>query len=348
MNLAASNEVNSQSFNKKSIVVKVYLCAVNNKIRNAAVNTLELEAESIAGLKKFIDDSFEKTVQIIHRSKGRVVITGIGKSAIVGQKIVATLNSTGTPALFMHAADAIHGDIGMVQNDDVVMIVSKSGESPEIKVLVPLVKSFGNVLIGMCGNENSVLAKEANFFLNTTVQKEACPNNLAPTTSTTAQMVMGDALAVCLMELNKFTGKDFARYHPGGNLGKRLYLKVDDVYKLNEKPTVQRNTSLKDVIFEISRGRLGATAVVDETGKITGIITDGDVRRMLEKTSDVSKIKAADITTGNPKIIQPDFLAVEAFETLKKFDINQLLISDSNGIYLGILHLHDLIREGII
>ena len=214
--------------------------------------------------------------------------------------------------------------------------------------MVPLIKNFGNTLIGICGNKNSILAIQSNYFLNTSVEKEACPNNLAPTSSTTAQMVMGDALAVCLMELNEFTGKDFARYHPGGNLGKKLYLKVDDVYKLNEKPAVQRNTSLKDVIFEISRGRLGATAVVDETGKITGIITDGDVRRMLEKTSDVSKIKAADITTGNPKIIQPDFLAVEAFETLKKFDINQLLISDSNGIYLGILHLHDLIREGII
>src|SRR4051794_24488707 len=339
MNLAASNEVKSQSFNKKSIVVKVYLCAVNNKIRNAAVNTLELEAESIAGLKKFIDDSFEKTVQIIHRSKGRVVITGIGKSAIVGQKIVATLNSTGTPALFMHAADAIHGDIGMVQKDDVVIIISKSGASPEIKVLVPLIKSFGNILIGMCGNENSLLAKEANFFLNTTVQKEACPNNLAPTTSTTAQMVMGDALAICLMELNEFTGKDFARYHPGGNLGKRLYLKVDDVYKLNERPFVLQQSTLKDVILEISKGRLGATAVVDNNNTLIGIITDGDVRRMLERTSNVSNIKAADITTYNPKTILSELLAVEAFEMLKQFDINQLIIVDSSRIYLGIIHL---------
>jgi arabinose-5-phosphate isomerase len=320
---------------------------MNSKIKNSALNTLELEAESIAGLKKFIDDSFEKTVQTIHRSKGRVVITGIGKSAIVGQIIVATLNSTGTPALFMHAADAIHGDIGMVQKDDVVMIISKSGESAEIKVLVPLIKSFGNTLIGICGNKNSVLAKEANFFLNTTVQKEACPNNLAPTTSTTAQMVMGDALTVCLMELNEFTGKDFARYHPGGNLGKRLYLKVNDVYKLNEKPSVLQEATLKDVIIEISKGRLGATAVIDNNGKVIGIITDGDLRRMLERTSDVSKIKAADITTFNPKTIQPEYLAVQAFEILKKFDINQLIIADSNSIYLGIIHLHDLIREGI-
>jgi len=320
---------------------------MDNQIKNSALRTLELEAESIAGLKKFVDESFEKTVEIIHQSKGRVVITGVGKSAIVGQKIVATLNSTGTPALFMHAADAIHGDIGMVQKDDTVIIISKSGESPEIKVLVPLIKSFGNPLIGICGNKNSLLAKEANFFLNTTVEKEACPHNLAPTSSTTAQMVMGDALAVCLMELNEFTGKDFARYHPGGNLGKRLYLKVDDVYKLNEKPFVLAEATLKDVIIEISKGRLGATAIVDNNGKVTGIITDGDVRRMLERTNDVSHIKAADITTYNPKTIQPELLAVQAFEMLKQFDINQLIIADSNGIYLGIIHLHDLIREGI-
>ena len=321
---------------------------MNSDIKNSAWRTIQLEAASIEGLKKFINEDFEKAVKSIHHSKGRVVITGVGKSAIVGQKIVATLNSTGTPALFMHAADAIHGDLGMVQQDDVVIIISKSGESPEIKVLVPLIRNFGNKLIGMCGNKNSILAVQSDHFLNTTVNKEACPNNLAPTSSTTAQMVMGDALAVCLMELNEFTGKDFARYHPGGNLGKKLYLKVDDVYKLNEKPAVKKDASLKDVIFEISRGRLGATAVVDEAGKITGIITDGDVRRMLEKTSDVSKIKAADITTPNAKIIQPGMLAMEAFETLKKFDINQLLIADSNGIYFGILHLHDLIREGII
>ncbi len=320
---------------------------MDNQIKNSALRTLELEAESIAGLKKFVDESFEKTVEIIHQSKGRVVIAGIGKSAIVGQKIVATLNSTGTPALFMHAADAIHGDIGMVQKDDTVIIISKSGESPEIKVLVPLIKSFGNPLIGICGNKNSLLAKEANFFLNTTVEKEACPHNLAPTSSTTAQMVMGDALAVCLMELNEFTGKDFARYHPGGNLGKRLYLKVDDVYKLNEKPSVFAEATLKDVIIEISKGRLGATAVVDNNGKVTGIVTDGDVRRMLERTSDVNNIKATDITTHNPKTIQPELLAVQAFEMLKQFDINQLIIADSNGIYLGIIHLHDLIREGI-
>jgi len=321
---------------------------MNKDIKNSAVRTIELEARAICSLKNFIDDNFEKAVETIHQSRGRVVITGVGKSAIVGQKIVATLNSTGTPALFMHAADAIHGDLGMIQQDDVVIIISKSGESPEIKVLVPLIRSFGNKLVGMCGNKNSILALQSDHFLNTTVEKEACPNNLAPTSSTTAQVVIGDALAVCLMELNEFTGKDFARYHPGGNLGKKLYLKVDDVYKMNEKPAVKKDAPLKDVIFEISRGRLGATAVIDENNKIIGIITDGDVRRMLEKISDVSKIKAEDTITLNPKTIQPHLLAIEAFETLKKFDINQLLIAGDNNVYLGILHLHDLIREGII
>ena len=321
---------------------------MNKDIKNSAVRTIELEARAICGLKNFIDDNFEEAVETINQSRGRVVITGVGKSAIVGQKIVATLNSTGTPALFMHAADAIHGDLGMIQQDDVVIIISKSGESPEIKVLVPLIRSFGNKLVGMCGNKNSILALQSDHFLNTTVEKEACPNNLAPTSSTTAQVVIGDALAVCLMELNEFTGKDFARYHPGGNLGKKLYLKVDDVYKMNEKPAVKKDAPLKDVIFEISRGRLGATAVIDENNKIIGIITDGDVRRMLEKISDVSKIKAEDIITLNPKTIQPHLLAIEAFETLKKFDINQLLIAGDNNVYLGILHLHDLIREGII
>ena len=321
---------------------------MNKKIKQSALLTIELEARSIEGLKTFIDDDFEKVVETIHASKGRVVVTGIGKSAIVGQKIVATLNSTGTPALFMHAADAIHGDLGMIQEDDVVIIISKSGESPEIKVLTPLIKSFGNTLIGMIGNKNSFLARECNYILDTTVDKEACPNNLAPTSSTTAQMVMGDALAVCLMQLNEFTGKDFAKYHPGGNLGKRLYLKAEDLYRQNEKPFVQADSDLKDVIIEISKGRLGATAVVDEQHKLKGIVTDGDVRRMLEHTSDLSHVRATDICNTKPKTIQPEILAVEALEILKHFDISQLIVVDSNGIYLGILHLHDLIREGII
>jgi arabinose-5-phosphate isomerase len=321
---------------------------MNKDIKQSALLTIELETQSLAGLKAFIDEDFVKTVELIHQSKGRVVITGIGKSAIVGQKIVATLNSTGTPALFMHAGDAIHGDLGMIQTDDVVIVISKSGESPEIKVLTPLIKSFGNILIGMIGNRQSFLARESDHLLDTTVAQEACPNNLAPTSSTTAQMVMGDALAVCLMQLNEFSGKDFARYHPGGNLGKRLYLKVDDLYRQNARPAVLEETSLKDVIIEISKGRLGATAVVDMNNRLKAVITDGDVRRMLEETSDVSSIKAKDIYNVNPKIVQSGVLAVEALELLKQFDISQLIVTDTDGIYLGILHLHDLIREGII
>ena len=321
---------------------------MNKDIKQSALLTIELETQSLAGLKAFIDEDFVKTVELIHRSKGRVVITGIGKSAIVGQKIVATLNSTGTPALFMHAGDAIHGDLGMIQKDDVVIVISKSGESLEIKVLTPLIKNFGNTLIGMIGNRQSFLARESDHLLDTTVTQEACPNNLAPTSSTTAQMVMGDALAVCLMQLNEFSGKDFARYHPGGNLGKRLYLKVDDLYKQNARPAVLEETSLKNVIIEISKGRLGATAVVDKDNRLKAIITDGDVRRMLEKTNDVSSIKAKDIYNINPKQIEAGLLAVEAFEMLKQFDISQLIVTDTDGIYLGILHLHDLIREGII
>jgi arabinose-5-phosphate isomerase len=321
---------------------------MNGEIKQSALLTIELEAQSIAGLKAFIDDGFQKVVETIHDSKGRVVVTGIGKSAIVGQKIVATLNSTGTPALFMHAGDAIHGDLGMIQDDDVVIVISKSGESPEIKVLTPLIKNFGNTLIGMIGNRHSFLAKESDFILDTTVSKEACPNNLAPTSSTTAQMVMGDALAVCLMHLNEFTGKDFARYHPGGNLGKRLYLKADDLYKQNASPSVREDSDLKDVIIEISKGRLGATAVVDAQHKLKGIVTDGDVRRMLETTSNLADIKAIDIYNPAPKVISSGSLAVEALELLKQFDISQLIVTNEDGIYLGILHLHDLIREGII
>ena len=321
---------------------------MNTEIKSVALKTIELETRSLAGLKAFINDSFVNIVELIHISKGRVVVTGIGKSAIVGQKIVATLNSTGTPALFMHAADAIHGDLGMIQQDDVVIVISKSGESPEIKVLVPFIKNFGNTLVGMIGNKNSFLARESDHILNTTVEQEACPNNLAPTSSTTAQMVMGDALAVCLMQLNEFSGKDFARYHPGGNLGKRLYLKVDDLYKQNEKPFVQENASLKDVILSISKGRLGATAVLDGQNKVVAIITDGDVRRMLETTSNVSKLAAKDIYNPNPKKVAQGILAVEAFEMLKQYDISQLIVTDEDNIYLGILHLHDLIREGII
>lgn len=316
-------------------------------IQSAAINTIQLEAASILQLTDFINDDFVKVVQLIHESKGRVVISGIGKSAIVAQKIVATLNSTGTPSLFMHAADAIHGDLGMVQESDVVIIISKSGESPEIKVLVPLIRNFKNPLIAIAGNSNSFLATQSDYLLNTTVSKEACPNNLAPTSSTTAQMVMGDALAVALMELNGFSGKDFAKYHPGGNLGKRLYLRVDDLYKLNEKPAVLPTATIKEVIVEITSKRLGVTAIINEYNQLKGIITDGDLRRMLEKADNLSALTAADIGSFSPKIVSPNALAVEAFEIFKAQDITHLLVVE-DGIYLGVLHLHDLVREGIL
>ncbi len=320
---------------------------MNESIRQTALRTIQLEAESVAGLAAFIDESFEKAVSLIRNSGGRLIVSGIGKSAIVGQKIVATLNSTGTPALFMHAADAIHGDLGMVQEADIVMLISKSGESPEIKVLVPLVKNFGNTLIGMVGNTDSFLAQSADILLNTTVSQEACANNLAPTSSTTAQMVMGDVLAVCLMELKGFSGDDFARIHPGGNLGKRLYLRVADLYIHNEAPWVLPSATLKEVIVEITAKRLGVTAVTDPQGKVAGIITDGDLRRMLEKTTDLHTVTAKDILSAHPKTIGPSVLAVEALNTLKDNDISQLIVAD-NGKYLGILHIHDLVKEGII
>ena len=320
---------------------------MNNNIPALALQTIETEASAILGLKAFINNDFEKIIQAIHEAKGRLIVSGIGKSAIVAQKIVATLNSTGTPSLFMHAADAIHGDLGMITSDDIVMLISKSGESPEIKVLIPLINNFGNLLIGMVGNTESFLAKQANLMLNTTVEKEACPNNLAPTSSTTAQMVMGDVLAVCLMKLNQFNNRDFAKFHPGGNLGKRLYLRVADLATANEKPWVLANATLKKVIVEITQNRMGVTAVVDENQQLIGIITDGDLRRMLEKTSDISTICASDILSTHPITVQPEALAVEALELLKKHDISQLIVAE-NGIYKGIIHIHDLIREAIV
>jgi arabinose-5-phosphate isomerase len=316
-------------------------------ILQSAIRTIRLEAESVAGLESFVNENFTKAVEAVFNCRGRLVVSGIGKSAIIAQKIVATLNSTGTPGLYMHAADAIHGDLGMVQKDDVVMIISKSGNSPEIKVLVTLIKNFGNTLIGMVGNEQSFLAGRSDIVLNTAVKKEACPNNLAPTTSTTAQLVMGDALAVCLMEMNAFTGKDFARYHPGGILGKKLYLRVADLYEQNQKPMVSPGHTLKEVILEMTKTRLGATAVVDNNKFIVGIVTDGDLRRMLEKSTALDVITAKDIMTLNPKLIGPDALAVQALDELSKYGISQLLVS-GNGEYLGMIHMHDLIREGLI
>lgn len=316
-------------------------------IIQSAQRSIELQAASIAGLLPSINDQFEKAVHLLVNSKGRLVISGIGKSAIVAQKIVATMNSTGTPAVFMHAADAIHGDLGMVLPDDVVMVISKSGDSPEIKVLGPLLKGFGNTLIGMVGNMNSYLAKQANIILNTTVTKEACPNNLAPTTSTTAQMVMGDALAVALMETRGFKPADFARYHPGGTLGKKLYLRVADLIAPTDKPSVLSGASVKEAIMEITKKRLGAVVVINEADEVLGIITDGDVRRMLEKHDSFANLTANNIMGKTPKTIAHEALAVDAFEMMRQNNINQL-ISIENGKYAGIVHLQDLVREGII
>ncbi len=316
-------------------------------IQLTANRTILLEAESIIGLQQYVNEDFIRAVEVILSCKGRLVISGIGKSAIIAQKVVATLNSTGTPGLFMHAADAIHGDLGMVQEQDIVMIISKSGDSAEIKVLVTLIKSFGNIVIAMVGNTESFLARQADIVLNTSVLKEACPNNLAPTSSTTAQLVMGDALAICLMEQNNFTGENFARFHPGGILGKKLYLRVQDLYTESEKPKVFAHQSVKEVIVEMTRKRLGVTAVVDETDQLLGIITDGDLRRMLEKESSLEQITAKDIMTVNPKTIMPNELAVQALDALRKHEITQLAVT-SEGRYLGIIHLHDLLKEGLI
>lgn len=316
-------------------------------IRDVGRRTVGLEASAIQAMSEFIDESFEKVADLLFSMKGRLVVSGIGKSAIIGQKIVATLNSTGTPAIFMHAADAIHGDLGMVQEDDVVMAISKSGESPEIRVLVPLIRNLGNPLVAMVGNLSSYLATNANYVLNTTVPQEACPNNLAPTTSTTAQMVMGDALAVCLMEMKGFTTEDFAKFHPGGALGKKLYLRVSDLYPQNERPWVKPNSSLKDVIVEISQKRLGITAVIDDQENLLGVITDGDLRRMLEKGVQSNEINAAMIMSINPKTIDASSLAVGALDLMRKNNITQLLVHH-NGKYAGVIHLHDLIKEGLI
>ncbi|MCP9752903.1 SIS domain-containing protein [Ferruginibacter sp. HRS2-29] len=317
------------------------------QIINSARRTIELQAASVAGLLAFVNDGFVKAVERVIICQGRLVVSGIGKSAIVAQKIVATMNSTGTPALFMHAADAIHGDLGMVQENDVVLLISKSGDSPEIKVLVPLVKNFGNTLIGMVGNIQSYLAEKSDIVLNTTIIQEACPNNLAPTTSTTAQMVMGDALAICLMETKGFNSDDFARFHPGGALGKKLYLRVNDLLSPMENPQVKTDTPIKHVILEITKKRLGAAAVVNDKQEVIGIVTDGDIRRMLEKYDVLTTLTAKDIMSTQPKIIQAEALAMEAFEKMKASNISQLVVLKGE-IYAGIIHLHDLVREGII
>ncbi len=320
---------------------------LEKNIKTIATRVLLNEAKAVENLANSIDGDFEACVKEIFNSKGRVVVTGVGKSAIIANKIAATLNSTGTPALFMHAADAIHGDLGMVQEGDVVMIISKSGESPEIKVLVPLIKNLGNPLVSMVGSLSSYLAVHGDYVLNTTVSQEACPNNLAPTSSTTAQMVMGDALAVCLMEQKGFTSDDFAKFHPGGTLGKKLYMRVSDLYPQNEKPMVGEESRLKDVIVEMTQKRLGITAVTDKNDGLLGVITDGDLRRMLEKGGDLEKIMATEIMSLNPKTIDASSLAVEALDVMRKNNITQLLVTDNNK-YVGVIHLHDLIKEGLI
>lgn len=311
-----------------------------------AKKTILSESESIANLVQFLDDDFVTAAEIIYNCKNRLVVTGIGKSAIIAQKIVATLNSTGTPSLFLHAAEAIHGDLGMVQPGDVVICISKSGNSPEIKVLVPLLKRFGNVLIAMTANKTSFLGKESDYVLNAYVEAEACPNNLAPTNSTTAQLVLGDALAVCLMEMRNFKAEDFAKYHPGGALGKKLLLRVADMLDGTHMPQVSPDSSIKQAIMEISEKRLGVTAVI-ENSKIVGIITDGDIRRMLNDRDNIAGVIAADIMTKNPKTIKSTDMAVDALNTMEDFAITQLVVADE-GEYKGILHLHDILKEGIV
>ena len=318
-----------------------------DEIKKYAIEALKIESQAIEQLTQYINDDFVSVVQLILNSTGRVVITGIGKSAIVAQKIVATLNSTGTPSIFMHAADAIHGDLGNIQKDDVVICLSKSGSTPEIKVLAPLVKSFDNKLIAITGGVDSFLAKQADFVLNTYVETEACPNNLAPTSSTTAQMAMGDALAVCLLKQRGFTSKDFAKYHPGGALGKKLYLRVEDISTQNEKPVVNSSQTLKEVIVEISSKRLGVAAVVDDN-KLVGIVTDGDLRRMLGKDLDINQLKVKDIMSVSPKTINQSSLAIEALHFMEDHSISQLLVVDDANNFAGVIHIHDLLREGII
>ena len=320
---------------------------MKTNIIESAKKTISLEADSIRDLSSLLTEDFERAVLAIHQCRGRVVISGIGKSAIIAQKIVATLNSTGTPSAFLHAADAIHGDIGMVQQNDIVIIISKSGDSPEIKVLVPLIRNFKKTIIAICGNMQSYLALSSDIILNTSVKEEACPNNLAPTTSTTAQLVLGDALAICLMELNGFNSVDFAKFHPGGTLGKKLYLRVNDLIVNNERPSAKETSLLGEVIIEMTKKRLGVAVILNEQGTIAGIITDGDLRRMLEKNPDISKIKASDIMTTNPKTIGGGELAIHALDIMRKKNITQLIVTDNNK-YVGVLHLHDLVREGLI
>jgi arabinose-5-phosphate isomerase len=316
-------------------------------ILTTARETIDVELAAVAALRDSLDDHFVKTVETIYKSKGRTILTGIGKSAIVAQKIAATLNSTGTPSVFMHAADAIHGDLGIVQPEDVVICLSKSGDTPEIKALVPLLKNFGNALVGMVSNRDSYLGKNAMYILHTPIEKEADPNNLAPTASTTAQMVMGDALATSLLALRGFTSADFAQFHPGGALGKQLYLRVRDIFPQHDTPSVFGHDNLQKTILEMTTKRLGATAVLDNNHHLMGVITDGDLRRLLQKAIDLKTITAADMMSKNPKTVEADILAVEALQIMREKSITQLIVLDS-GKYVGMIHLHDLLKEGLV
>lgn len=329
-----------------NIKVDIFFVKSNIDIKNIAIQAIQEEAKAVADLAQRIDDDFVNVVKHVINLQGRVIVTGIGKSAIIAQKIVATMNSTGTPSIFMHAADAIHGDLGIIQKQDLIIAISKSGTTPEIKVLVPFLKQTGNTLVALVGNINSYLADQADYVLDTTVEKEACPNNLAPTSSTTAQLAMGDALAVCLQECRDFSDKDFAKYHPGGALGKKLYLKVADLSDQNEKPKTQSNANIRSVILTITQSRLGAVAVLEQEN-IIGIITDGDIRRMLENHEDLTGLTAADIMGANPKTIDKSELAVNALHMMRQNNISQLIVMDANK-YEGIIHIQDLLKEGII
>jgi len=318
-----------------------------DQIKEVAREVIQHETNSIKNLINYIDDDFAKAVQMIYDSKGRVILTGIGKSAIIASKIVATFNSTGTPSIFMHAADAIHGDLGIILKDDIVICISKSGNTPEIKLLVPLIKNRGNKLIALVSNIDSILAQQADLVLKATVEKEACPNNLAPTSSTTAQLVIGDALAVSLLDYRGFSTDDFAHLHPGGSLGKKLYMRLSDLYPGNNKPKVYLDDPVQKVIFEISSNRLGATVVLNKNEEIEGIVTDGDLRRMLEKNKNIENLKARDIMTVNPKSIAKDKLAIEAFYLMENNNITQIIVA-SDKKYIGMVHLHDILKEGIV
>lgn len=316
-------------------------------IKELAIKTILSEAQAIEKLADMVDESFEQVVSLIFRSKGRVIVTGIGKSAIIANKIVATLNSTGTPAIFMHAADAIHGDLGIIQPEDVIICISKSGTTPEIKVLIPLINNMGNPIVAIVSNTESYLAQKSTYVLRATVDQEACPNNLAPTSSTTAQLVIGDALAVCLLKVRGFSNEDFARVHPGGALGKKLYMRVSDICSETTPPKVSTEAKIRAIILEISSKRLGATAVLDENEKLVGIITDGDLRRMLANNNAIEAITAKEIMSANPKTIEKDEMAINAFSMMEKNKITQLVVT-SNGNYIGMIHLHDILKEGVV